>query len=178
MESREPIASLIDRRSRFRAYLVSRLGNETDADDVLQAGLLKALRATPVGDEEKTTAWFYRVLHNALVDHVRSRFARERREERWAMDGDRQTEEARRSVCACMEALLEDLRPRTAELVRRVELGGEPVAAVAESMGMSAGAANVALHRARADLRRRLEDFCGACARGACLDCDCAERAD
>jgi RNA polymerase sigma-70 factor (ECF subfamily) len=178
MESRKPITHLIDRRSSFRAYLVSRLGNATDADDVLQAGLLKALRATPVGDEEKITAWFYRVLHNALVDHVRSRSARERRENQWTTDGEGQTEVSKRSVCACVEALLEDLRPRAAELVRRVELGGEPVATVAKGMGLSAGAASVALHRARADLRRRLEDFCGECARGACLDCDCAERAE
>jgi RNA polymerase sigma-70 factor (ECF subfamily) len=71
--------------------------------------------------------------------------------------------------------LLTELKPRDAELLRRVELNDEAVAEVARSLGLTEGAASVALHRARAVLRERLENFCGDCAKGACLDCDCAD---
>lgn len=176
MDPVRSIDSLLAQRSRFRAFLVSRLGNKADADDVLQNGLLKAMRAAgEVDDAEKLNAWFYRLLRNALVDHVRSRSASARRDEAWIMDATSRDEDAERSACTCFEGLLPQLKPRDAELLRRVELNNEEVANVARSLAMSAGAASVALHRARATLRRRLEDFCGDCAKGACLDCDCAD---
>ncbi len=176
MESIRSIDSLLAQRSRFRAFLVSRLGNEADADDVLQNGLLKAMRsAGEVDDAEKLTTWFYRLLHNAMIDHVRSRSANVRRDEAWMTEVGSRDEEIERSACTCFERLLPELKPRDAELLRRVELNDESVTEVAQALGMSAGAASVALHRARATLRRRLEDFCGECAKGACLDCDCAD---
>lgn len=176
MEPAPSVAPLLAQRSQFRAFLVSRLGNEADADDVLQNGLLKAMRsAGDVEDAGKLTAWFYRLLRNALIDHVRSRSAGGRRAEAWMADAVARDEEAERSVCACFEQLLPQMKQRDAELLRRVELDGETVASVARSLGISPGAASVALHRARATLRQRLEAFCGDCAQGACLDCDCAK---
>ena len=55
----------------------------------------------------------------------------------------------------------------------RVEIKGEPVKEAAQRMGLSANNASVTLHRARKELRQQLETFCGECAAGACLDCDC-----
>jgi RNA polymerase sigma-70 factor (ECF subfamily) len=67
--------------------------------------------------------------------------------------------------------MLPTLKPTHAELLRRVELQGEPVAAAATALGMTANNASVTLHRARAELRTRLMDFCGDCK---CLDnCEC-----
>ncbi len=176
MDSARPLDSLLAQRSRFRAFLISRLGNEADADDVLQNSLLKAMRsAGDVGDEQKLTAWFYRLLQNALIDHVRSRTASARRDDAWMTDTVPRDEEAEKTACACVAGLLTDLKPRDAELLRRVELNDEEVAEVARSLGLKAGAASVALHRARTTLRRRLEEFCGDCAKGEYLDCDCAD---
>ncbi|MDP1581585.1 MAG: sigma-70 family RNA polymerase sigma factor [Candidatus Didemnitutus sp.] len=176
MENARSLDSLLAQRPRFRAFLISRLGSEADADDVLQNSLLKAMRsAGNVNDEQKLTAWFYRLLQNALVDHVRSRSANARRDDAWMTDAAPRDEEAEKTACACVAGLLTELKPRDAELLRRVELHDEAVAEVARSLGLTAGAASVALHRARAVLRKRLEDFCGDCAKGACLDCDCAD---
>jgi DNA-directed RNA polymerase specialized sigma24 family protein len=65
------------------------------------------------------------------------------------------------------------LKPAHADLLRRVELQDESVTAAAHALGITSNHASVTLHRARAELRRKLETFCGACAEGACLDCDC-----
>lgn len=166
--------SILSQRARFRAYLVARLGNEADADDVLQNGLMKAMRsAGDVSDGEKLTAWFYRLLRNALVDHVRSRSARVHRDAAWTISEDQSDNFPERTVCVCFEGMIGNLKPREAELVRRAELGGEAVTVVARSLGISPGNASVTLHRARAALRKRLEEFCGECAKGACRDCDC-----
>lgn len=162
-------------RSRFRAFIASRLGSDAEADDILQNGLVKALRRVDeMPGEEKLTAWFFQVLRNTLIDHARSRKASARREESWMMHqtlaADRETHAV---ICACYDALLPQLKSRDAELLRRVELNDEAVAAVATELGMTPNSASVALHRARNTLRQLLEQFCGDCARNACLDCDC-----
>ena len=167
-------ATLQENRGAFRAFLASRLGNEADAEDLLQTSLVKALqRADEIRDDEKIVPWFYQVLRHAMIDHVRSRRAALRREEAWMMDratlaDDR---EAERQLCACFEKLLPTLKPTQAELLRRIELRDEAVGSVATSLGITANKASVTLHRARAELRKRLIEFCGDCV---CLDeCVC-----
>lgn len=168
--------ALLARRAEFRGFLVSRLGSEADADDVLQNSLIKALRnGSDVRDEQKLTAWFYQVLRNAIVDHVRSRHSRALRDDAWATNQTAAADqEAERMACRCVDALIGDLKPREANLVRKVELENRSVAEAAKSSGISANNASVTLHRVRKKLRERLEAFCGECASGACLDCDCS----
>jgi RNA polymerase sigma-70 factor (ECF subfamily) len=167
-------ATLLAHRQVFKAFLVSRVGNEADAEDLLQNGLVKALqRAEEIKDGQKAVAWFYQVLRNVIIDHVRSRGAAARRDDAWASEAGVESvdSETERQICACFEKLLPALKPAHAELLRRVELHGEPVAQAATGLGITANNASVSLHRARAELRRRLVDFCGDCA---CLDnCEC-----
>jgi RNA polymerase sigma-70 factor (ECF subfamily) len=136
--------------------------------------LVKALqRAGEVKDGEKVVAWFYQVLRHVLIDHVRSRQAAAKRDEAWVTQAVTLADdpEAGRHLCACFEKLLPTLKPAQAELLRRVELQGESVGRVAIALGITANSASVTLHRARAELRKRLVDFCGDCA---CLeDCGC-----
>jgi RNA polymerase sigma-70 factor (ECF subfamily) len=168
--------AILSERAQFRAFLISRLGNEADADDVLQNALAKALRtASEVRDEQKIVAWFYQVLRNALADYTRERGARAVRDDAWAADRESQDEELEKVACRCVEALIHRLKPREAELVRRIELANEPVAEAARTVGISANNASVTLHRARKRLRESLEEFCGECSAGACLDCDCTQ---
>ena len=78
-----------------------------------------------------------------------------------------------RVVCACFSGLLPGLNPRYANLIRRIDLNGESKAAVGRELKIKVGTLDVALHRARNALRRRLELFCGACSREKCLECFC-----
>lgn len=168
------MGELLAQRHVFKAFLASRVGNEAEAEDLLQNGLVKAMeRGGEIKDGEKAVAWFYQVLRNVLIDHVRSRHAAAKRDDAWASSTMTLTDdrEAERHICACFERMLPAMKPAQAELVRRVELKGEPVAKVAIALGMTANNASVTLHRARAELRAKLMDFCRDCA---CLDhCEC-----
>lgn len=175
-------AALNDQRNAFRAFLVARVGSETDAEDILQNGLLKAVqRAGELQDEAKLTAWFYRLLRNAVVDHYRARAAGRRRDDALgtliASLGEDVTAAPpgwEPQLCLCLGSVVDTLKPLHAELLRRVDLNGEPVQDAAKALKMTSNNASVTLHRARKELRAELEAFCGACANGACLDCNCA----
>ncbi len=167
-------AQLLAHRDRFKAFLAARVGNEADAEDLLQTGLVKALeRAGEIKDDEKAVPWFYQVLRNVAVDHARSRSAAHRRDEAWTSDLLTLADdpEAERVLCACFEKLLDQMKPAHAYLLRQVELQGESVTSAAAQLGISANNASVTLHRARQELRAKLTDFCGSCS---CLDdCNC-----
>ncbi len=176
ISSESSVGVLLERRSLFRAFLRRRLNNDAEVDDLLQHALVKALqRRDSVRDGEKIVAWFYRLLRRTLIDHQRSESARRRRDDTWLQQRTPDPASAA-ALCACLAGLLPKLEPRAAELVRRVDLAGEPVAQVAASLKLTPNAATVALHRARARLRRELVAFCGECTQGACLDCDCGEK--
>ena len=63
-------------RNAFKAFLTARVGSATEAEDILQNGLLKAVqRVGELQDDARLTAWFYRLRRNALGDHYRTRGA-------------------------------------------------------------------------------------------------------
>ena len=173
--------ALNDQRNAFRAFLVARVGNDAEAEDILQNGLVKAVqRADDLQDHTKLTAWFYQLLRNAVIDHYRTRAAGRRRDDLLSTEVAGLGEGSatappdwERQLCSCLRSVVNTLKPQQAELLRRVELDGESVQVAARVMKMTANNASVALHRARKELRTRLKAFCGACAESACLDCNC-----
>jgi DNA-directed RNA polymerase specialized sigma24 family protein len=70
------------------------------------------------------------------------------------------------------EALLKALRAAP-DLIAAVELGGETPEAAAERLGITRNNLKVRRHRARQQLRVRLEETRRTCARHGCLDCTC-----
>lgn len=169
-------------RDAFKAFLTARVGSEAEAEDLLQNGLMRAFRhANELSAEEKSVPWFYGLLRNSVVDHYRGKAARRRRDDAL---GDTLTalqedvanppQDWEQQICSCIGGIIATLPPKQAELLRRVDLEGESVQAVAKSLGVTPNNASVTLHRARQKLRENLEAFCGACADGACLDCNCA----
>ncbi len=177
-------AALNPHRNAFKAFLAARVGSEAEAEDILQNGLLKALqRADEIRDDAKLTAWFYQLLRNAVVDHYRARGSVRRRHDALGEMVAALGEDIAAApkgwepqLCGCLGGVVDTLKPQHAELLRRVDLDGESVQAAAKALKMTPNNASVTLHRARKELRSRLEAFCGDCANGACLDCDCAER--
>jgi len=175
-------SALNDQRSAFRTFLVARVGSEAEAEDILQNGLLKAVqRAGELQDDTKLTAWFYQLLRNSIVDHYRTRGARRRRDDALGTliaslgeDVDPLPKSWEAQLCGCLGSVVDTLKPQHAELLRRVDLNGESVQDAARALKMTPNNASVRLHRARKELRTRLEAFCGACAEEACLDCNCA----
>jgi RNA polymerase sigma factor (sigma-70 family) len=169
---------LVANHRRFLAFLERRVGRRDVAEEILQDAFVRGLSlgaSAALRDDESATAWFYRLLRNALVDRARRADVERRGLARAAAEPiDAPDPELSDVVCACVTAIVETLKPDHARAIRRVELEGVAVRAFAAEERITDGNAAVRLHRARQALRRRLEESCGTCATHGCYTCECA----
>jgi RNA polymerase sigma-70 factor (ECF subfamily) len=174
--SPEALARLVAGHREFLAFLETRVESRAAAEDILQSAFARGLERGPAGDEENVTAWFYRVLRNAVIDHYRRRASSARAMEAWGREfTDRQEPdvETQRRICACINELLEGLKPEYRDALRMVDLEDATLSELAGRSGISAENAAVRVHRARKALRRLVQRACGTCAEHGCEDCGC-----
>jgi len=172
---------LLEQESAFRAFLRKRLSDDVVVEDLLQQSLMKAVeRYHDLRKSDSAISWFYRILRNTVVDYYRSHAADHRKVDgllqKMVVSGEDQTpalDELRPTICACLGSLLQSIRPAYADLIRRIDLGGEPPATVAKDLKLTANNLTVRLHRARQALRAALEESCGICTKHGCLNCTC-----
>lgn len=178
--SSDIISTLVANHREFLQFLERRVGNRAVAEDILQDAFVRGIgRAETLRNEESATAWFYRSLRNALIDHYRRGGASERALAAVAAEFDEAQApdvELQDAVCKCVSRLADTLKPEYAEALRRVEVDGLSVQAFAAEVGITANNAAVRLFRARKALKKQLEVSCGTCASHGCLDCNCGEK--
>ena len=172
---------LVDNHRRFLSFLERRVPSREIAEDILQDAFVRGMTKAPeMRDTESITAWFYRVLRNAIVDHYRRSGAEQRAYAAvLAETGDSVTptdSELFETVCACVRDLVGTLKPEYASAIQRVDLDGVAVKTFAGEQGISANNAAVRLHRAHQALKKQVTESCGTCAEHGCYRCECKPR--
>ena len=174
------LATLVDNRARFLAFLERRVGSRDVAEEILQQAYVRGMdRGGGLRDGESATAWFYRLLRNVLADHWRRGDAERRAlanmtnmaNDPAAGAGDDALLDA---ICGCVTGLVGTLKPDLADIVQRVDLDGVALRAYAADAHITANNAAVRLHRARQALGRQLQRTCAAGTIAALRDCDCS----
>ncbi|MBW3610063.1 MAG: RNA polymerase sigma factor [Actinobacteria bacterium] len=140
------------------------MGDEDDARDVVQEAYLRAYRGiSKFRGDARFTTWMYRITANCAVTQLERR--KRHRHEELAVDAplaDGSAErdpQARADVSALRDELsqaLQELPPRLRAVVVLRDIYDLPHEAIAAELGITATAAKVRLHRARARLRERL----------------------
>jgi RNA polymerase sigma factor (sigma-70 family) len=175
--SPEVARALVDNHREFLAFLQKRLGDRALAEDILQEAFVRGLdKLGTLEQNESATAWFYRILRNAVIDHHRRRASADRRLDAFAAELERHVEpeaEVRGAVCRCVGELAGTLKAEYADALRRVEIDGVAVKDYAAEAGISSNNAAVRVFRAREALRKQVTRSCGTCAEHGCLDCTC-----
>jgi RNA polymerase sigma factor (sigma-70 family) len=173
----EVMRVLLDNHARFLGFLERRVGSRDEAEDILQEAFVRTMdHAASLRSSTAATAWFYRVLRNAITDHYRRQESQGRALDRLAAeigDSDAPDTELEAMVCGCVLSLLDTLKPEYGAAIRRVDLDGLSVRDFAAEAGVTPGNAGVRLHRAREALGRQLARSCGTCLEHGCLDCQC-----
>lgn len=177
--SEEVLARLLACHRDFLAFLQTRVPSRAVAEEILQTAFVRTMeKGGAIRDTESAVAWFYRLLRNSLIDYYRHNASESRALDRKAAEALVPSEaDLHNAVCACMNALLPNLKTEYAEMLRRVDLEETPLLAVAAELDITTNNATVRLHRARQALKRQLERSCGTCATHGCFDCACGASA-
>jgi RNA polymerase sigma-70 factor (ECF subfamily) len=173
-----PLEALVARREELVRFVRRRVASDADAEEIVQTAFVRGMEhAGELADEEAATAWLYRIVRNAIIDHFRRRDVKGRALEQLAVELPEAIEDTapdeRARVCACVRSLASTLKPEYAELLERVDVEESSIHDVAGALGITANNATVRLHRARKALRDRVRETCRACAEHGCLDCTC-----
>lgn len=171
---------LIENRRQFRRFLAKRLGSESDADEVLQQSLRKAVEHPPSAVADSgVLAWFYKILRNTLIDHYRASATRRKKNDELyryitsVADDQAAPDDVKAAICECMQRLLPSLKAEYASILERIDLRGEAADQVARELKTTRNNVEVRLHRARKALKKSLELSCGSCTTHGCLHCTC-----
>ncbi|MFX3680537.1 RNA polymerase sigma factor [Oceaniradius stylonematis] len=171
--------ALEESHRQFFGFLCRRMGSVEEAEDVLQAFMLRAIeRSAQLQDVRSVRGWLSRVLATTIIDHQRRAARRRQREavmdpldiQELSTETDFEIDEA---ICNCLYKLLPTLKHEYAEILWRIDLLEEPRQRVAKALGLSLNNLNVRLHRGRQALKKRLEEMCLTCPVHGFMDCNC-----
>jgi RNA polymerase sigma-70 factor (ECF subfamily) len=147
---------------RIYRYIVLKIGDRTEAEDMTQQVFLNALKSLPSFKWQGMpfSAWLYRIAHNQIVDYLRkkSRRATVTLDESLAVgdsDDPRQVTERKIEIEELARAT-QKLTQAQREVVSLRFTGELSIAEVARIMGKSEGAIKALQHSAIAALRRVL----------------------
>jgi len=170
---------LVKNRSSFLSYLLRRLGDRDEAEDVLQDFCIRVIRkASQIRDGGAAEGWLRAVLKSTLMDHFRSRSSKRQAHQKMVAEWSATAEQLEPEIdedqaiesddCTCLYGLLPKLKPEYAEAITLVDLAERTPTDAAHDLGIAAGTMRVRLHRARHALKYELEQSCGGCREHGC----------
>ncbi|MCH8024866.1 MAG: RNA polymerase sigma factor SigZ [Candidatus Marinimicrobia bacterium] len=172
---------------RLRAFILDRITNEEDADDLLQDIFTKIHNNLPsLKDEGRLTAWVFQITRNAIADYYRQLKVQPPEQALATVIVDNQDDNAlNREVAGWLEPMLDSLPEKYRQALRLTELEGMKHRELATELGLSLSAAKMRVRRGREKLKAVLLDCCHfeLDRRGNILDyhsnstdkCDCAD---
>ena len=158
----------VEMRGELLRFLVARTGSASEAEDIVQDVWLRlqSAHSGPVGNPR---AYMYRIAQNLVLDRIRDRRRRERREIDWAEGGagpvtgetadtrpDAPAQIIEREDAAALAAAIAALPEAAGRAFRLHKLEGLPHAEVATRLGISRSGVEKHIAVAMAHLRRAL----------------------
>ena len=142
-------------------YVVIRIGNKTEAEDVAQQVFLNALRSISSFKWKGApfSAWLFRIAHNLVVDYIRKESKRATTpldESLASSDDNPQLMSEHRLDIEQLISATKRLTGAQREVISLRFAGELPVAQVAKVMGKSQGAVKALQHSAIVALRKTL----------------------
>ena len=162
----EVVRSLVENHSEFLRFVESRVGSRDLAKEIVQEAFARGIdKIESLREAESATAWFYRALRNAVIDHHRRNQVSQKALAAFASELEpyvEPSEEVRDVVCKCVSRLAATLKPEYADALAQIEVEGVSVSDFAEQRGISSNNAAVRVFRARDALRKRVMESCGS----------------
>lgn len=170
------IESLIEAHQAAIEGYVRRRVPEPEASDLLQQIWLRAIQySEQLSSPESARAWLYSIARNAMTDASRAKSRMQRAHAEVAQGHASASPAVAPDRCDCSLHQMNKLAPSERAILERLTLHRETVVEAACALGITPGAANVRLHRARARMRELLKGHCGVESTRDCISCGCLE---
>lgn len=148
-------------KNRLHAFALRRVGAPDEADDVVQAVLVRLLQHQDRIESDRLAAWLFRTARNAVIDR-RRRSGREAvaAEEAALHAAAEVPDDAVPELAACVQPLLGMLSEEDRIVLEDVELNGRSQTDLARTLGVSPSTVKSRVQRARRRLREQVERCC------------------
>ncbi|RME86050.1 MAG: RNA polymerase sigma factor SigZ [Caldilineae bacterium] len=147
------------------AFILRRVKDPVDADDILQETFLKIHRhLSALRDDERLAAWIYQIARNAIADHYRRRRPLEKLPDdvadRLSTQAEPPSNGVEEVVVSWLKPMVMTLPPRYREALLLSEFEGLSQKEVAARLGLSYSGAKSRVQRGRALLKEKLLACC------------------
>ena len=154
-----------DFRAPLRSFIRRRVKDDHAADDLLQEAFLKIHNGIgSLKDDQRLTAWLYRVARNTITDHFRKHpfegLNKNTIAERPAEADGNSSQELATCLNQMVAQLPEKYRQALFEGIELAELQGTTQRGVASQLGLSVSGAKSRVQRGREQLKKMLLSCC------------------
>ena len=147
----------------LRGFILKRVGNEHQADEILQDAFVKIHKnLNKLQDEKNLRPWLYQIVRNTIADYYRNRTISEELQQNEAEIAEEATlgKEASEEIGPCLKALIERLPERDRKVIEEVEFVGLSQRELSEKLKLSVSGTKSRVQRARGRLKGLLVECC------------------
>lgn len=146
---------------RLRQFVISRISDESAADDVLQNVFLKIhSHIESLKDPDRVESWIYRITRNAIIDHYRTRKIEEEISQQISISDKMPEKMDAKTGYTSIKAIIETLPHPYARALLLTEFEGLNQKELAQKLGISVSGAKSRVQRARRLLKAKLGKCC------------------
>lgn len=149
-------------KDRLRSFILSRIPDEFEADDILQDVFLKIHdHIDSLKEEEKLQSWIFQITRNTITDYYRNK----RKQQMDSGQAEKEEEEEdpehlMAEMLQVMTRMMDELPAEDCEALCLTELGGLSQVEYAQKIGISYSGAKSRVQRAKLKLKDLLMKCC------------------
>jgi RNA polymerase sigma-70 factor (ECF subfamily) len=147
--------------ARLRAFILKRVADPADADDILQEVFVKIhTHIDTLRDEDRLAPWLYQIARNTIVDHYRARRQSVVIPETLAVEDEPPESDVASQLAKGLRPMIALLPDKYRQALLLTEFGDLTQREMAERLGLSLSGAKSRVQRGRLLLRQDLLDCC------------------
>jgi|SRR5690606_13266769 len=145
----------------LRAFIIRRIDNPDDAEDLLQDIFVKIHTHIPeLRDEERLAPWLYQIARNAVADYYRKQPALVELPPDLSEDIEPEEADPEAQIASGLRNMIASLPEKYRQALLLAEIQGLKQRELASRLGISISGAKSRVQRGREMLRQRLLDCC------------------
>lgn len=154
---------------RLRAFIAKRVGNESEADDLLQEVFMRVHRhIDELREPDRLVSWVFQITRHVLIDYYRTPGRRrelpsgsaEELEAKYSDPHEEPEAAAGLELSGCLRPMIERLPTEYRQAMTLVELEGFTQKQAADRLGLSVPGMKSRVQRGRKQLKMLLEECC------------------